>query len=77
MMDDRRSLVNAISLLGNSADGVVFLRWLLGQSGLLQAAYPTDHGMAAWADGKRFMGAAVMALVVEAGLAGTIINKED
>ena len=69
-------LSGAVDELLASADGRYFLRWLVEMTGTFEAAYPMDHGRAAFREGQRAVGCAIFALVVERG-GGDKILQED
>lgn len=74
--DAERRFCNAIVSLASTSDGLLFLRWLIGQSQILMAAYPADHAQAAYREGRRSMGAQLIALARKAGVLPEIL-KED
>lgn len=52
------------------------LRWLVQQSGICQSSYVDNASLAAYREGKRAIGAEIMALAQEAGVIGSLLEKE-
>lgn len=71
-----RAFCNAIVSLAATPDGLLFLRWMIGQSQILMAAYPPDHAQAGYREGKRIIGAQLIALARKAGVLPEILKEE-
>ena len=52
------------------------LRYLVQQSGICQSGYVDNASLAAYREGKRAIGAEIMALAQEAGVIGSLLEKE-
>ena len=80
-MDEKRALHKAklnaaITSLMKTQDGIYFLRWLVHASGTLEATYTNGIESAAFREGKRTIGAAVLALVIGNGGAGKFFAED-
>ena len=71
-----RRFCNALAALAATDDGLRFIRWLIGQSDMLISAYPSDHAQAAYREGKRSVGAQLLALAARAGVLPEILKEE-
>ena len=69
-------LRGAVRELLKSPDGRYFLRWLVLGNRTLEAAYPADHATAAFREGARAVGCAVLALAIAENGAQTILREE-
>lgn len=74
--DAERRLCNIIVSIASTPDGLFFMRWLIGQSQILMAAYPADHAQAAYREGRRSTGAQLIALARKAGVLPEILKEE-
>ena len=76
-LEAERRFCNAIISIAATPDGLLFMRWLIGKSQIL-AAYPSplDPAQAAYNEGKRHIGAQLIALAKKAGVLPEIL-KED
>lgn len=63
-------------LLRNDPGARELLRWLVQQSGICQSGYVDNPSLAAYREGKRSIGAEIMALAQEAGVIGSLLEKE-
>lgn len=72
-----RQACEALAAIASTRDGMVFLRWCIGQSGLLVSAYPLDHAQAAYREGKRSLGAQLIAMAAQAGKLPEILKEQD
>lgn len=70
-------LAHAVDELLKKPDGRYFLSWLIQMTGTLEASYPPDHASAAFREGQRAVGCAVLALVRERGGAGKIMEVKN
>lgn len=79
--DEKRALHEAklnaaIKTLMKTPDGVHFLRWLVHASGTLEATYTDGIERAAFREGKRTIGAAVLALIIGNGGAEKFFSED-
>lgn len=70
-----RRICNTIVKLASSPDGLVFMRWFIGQSEILLSKYPADHAQAAYREGRRCLGAQLIALAAQAGVLPQILKE--
>ncbi len=63
-------------MLRNDPGARELLRWLVQQSGICQSGYVDNASLAAYREGKRAIGAEIMALAQEAGVIGSLLEKE-
>ena len=62
--------------LGETGDGIAFLRFLLEESGLLKAQFPEGHAEAAWREGRRSLGLQVLLMARQAGIIDKLLQEE-
>jgi len=58
------------------SDGLVFLRWLLGECGVFKSEYPESHARAAYFEGKREIGVRLLMLAMRAGAAEHLFRPD-
>lgn len=72
-----RRFCNAIVSLASTPDGLLFLRWVIDTSQILRAyTSPPDPAQAAYSEGKRHIGAQLIALARKAGVLPEILKEE-
>lgn len=71
-----RQLREAFAALLATPEGLLFMRWLVDQSGILKSQYPGDHAQATYNEGKRFIGAKLLNMAAQAGKLPAIIDME-
>ena len=71
-----RQLREALAAVASTPEGLLFLRWLIDQSGILKSQYPGDHAQATYNEGKRFIGAKLLNMAAQAGKLPAIIDME-
>ena len=69
-----RQMREALAAIAATPEGLAFLRWLIDQSGILKSQYPGDHAQATYIEGKRSMGAKLIAMAVQAGKLPAILE---
>lgn len=62
-----RQLREALASLASTREGLLFLRWLIDQSGILKSQYPGDHAQATYNEGRRSIGAKLLNMAAAAG----------
>lgn len=76
-LEAERCFCNAIISIASTPDGLLFLRWVIDKTQILTAySSPPDHAHAAYNEGKRHIGAQLIALAKKAGVLPEIL-KED
>lgn len=69
-----RQVREALAAIAATPEGLAFLRWIIGQSGILKSQYPGDHAQATYYEGKRCIGAKLLAMAAQAGKLPAILE---
>lgn len=69
-------LTSAARKLADDPDGQYFLRWLVQGAGVFAAGFPSGHAQAAFTEGQRRVGLAVLQLCVAADVGTILLTKE-
>ena len=69
-----RQLRESFAALASTAEGLLFLRWLIDISGMLKSQYPTGYAHATYNEGKRFIGAKLLNMAAQAGKLSAIME---
>lgn len=69
-------LTSAVRKLADDSDGQYFLRWLVQGAGVFAAGFPSGHAQAAFTEGQRRVGLAVLQLCVAADVGAILLTKE-
>ena len=64
----------SLATLASTPEGLLFVRWLIDQSGILKSQYPGDHAQATYIEGKRFIGAKLLNMATQAGKLPAILE---
>ena len=62
-----RQLRESFAALASTAEGLLFLRWLIDISGMLKSQYPTGYAHATYNEGRRSIGAKILSMAEQAG----------
>ena len=69
-----RQVREALAAIAATTEGLAFLRWIIDQSGILKSQYPGDHAQATYNEGKRCIGAKLIAMAAQAGKLPAILE---
>lgn len=69
-----RQLQESFASMTSTLEGLLFVRWLVDQSGILKSQYPGDHAQATYIEGKRFIGAKLLNMAAQAGKLPAILE---
>ena len=71
-----RQLREALASLASTPEGLLFMRWLIDQSGILKSQYPTGYAHATYNGGRRSIGAKLLNMAAQAGKLPAIMEME-
>lgn len=69
-----RQVQESFAALISTPEGLLIMRWLVDQSGILKSQYPGDHAQATYIEGKRFIGAKLLHMATQAGKLPAILE---
>lgn len=69
-----RQVQESFAALISTPEGLLIMRWLVDQSGILKSQYPGDHAQATYIEGKRFIGAKLLNMAAQAGKLPAILE---
>lgn len=64
----------SLATLASTPEGLLFVRWLIDQSGILKSQYPGDHAQATYIEGKRSIGSKILNMAAQAGKLPAILE---
>ena len=73
--DLETTLTRVVRELARDGGGLLFLQWLVAESGALKAEFPADHVRAAYREGKRELGVRLVMLAQNAGVTGKLFDE--
>ena len=62
-----RQLRDAFAATISTPEGLLLMRWLIDQSGILKSQYPTGYAHATYNEGRRSIGAKLLNMAAQAG----------
>lgn len=71
-----RQLREAFVTLTSTTEGLLFMRWLIDQSGILKSQYRDSHADAAYYEGRRSIGAKILNIAAQAEKLPAIMEME-
>ena len=71
-----RQVQESFAAMTSTPEGLLIMRWLVDQSGILKSQYPGDHAQATYIEGKRFIGAKLLNMAAQAGKLPAILEME-
>ncbi len=69
-----RQVQESFAAMTSTPEGLLIMRWLVDQSGILKSQYPGDHAQATYIEGKRFIGAKLLNMATQAGKLPAILE---
>ncbi|WP_297891692.1 hypothetical protein [uncultured Desulfovibrio sp.] len=69
-----RQVQESFAFVISTPEGLLIMRWLVDQSGILKSQYPGDHAQATYIEGKRFIGAKLLYMAAQAGKLPAILE---
>lgn len=69
-----RQVQESFAAMTSTPEGLLIMRWLVDQSGILKSQYPGDHAQATYIEGKRFIGAKLLNMAAQAGKLPAILE---
>lgn len=71
-----RQLCKAFVVLTSTTEGLLFVRWLIDQSGILKSQYRDSHAEASYYEGRRSIGAKILNMAAQAEKLPAIMEME-
>lgn len=69
-----RQLREALASLASTHEGLIFMRWLIDQSGILKSQFCEDHAKSSFFEGRRSIGAKLLNMAAQAGKLPAILE---